>query len=654
MTVSSTGNSIVYHGDGSSTTFGFPFPIVEASALIVATVDSNGAVNVLTLGSQYEVLINTPISPNPTDNGGTVVLGAALPLGTDLVIERNLPLVQDTSLQNQGTLWQTVIEQALDYLTLCVQQVQLAFGRFLIGPTSDPPGINYTLPTVTQRAGKALIFDAQGNVTSGVTPATGFISGPMVPVVEASSIANARTQLGLGNVAVTNISNGLANEFGNLVPIDLPLIDNTSPIQLGIGNHAENRLAVGSVAVDYVLPAASSTWFGYWVDFIVNCPMVSIKPFTGSNDVINFGPPGQQFQFGQGTKFRVNTDGVANWYVTELSSTPASPGGYLSVVPNQNTFTANVTGAAGAPAPNASKIYYNPDVSSSCPVWVGDAAGGSGDFVNQPITNNSSLDLSFAVLGDTRDIWAWGSAGSNILEIWAGDPWTGPTTRPVGLTRVRGIWVNSAAVLVYNGGNAPIAVPALQGTYLGTFHSDQNGMCTCNNATGQGEKWGIWNFYNRRDICLHIYDPNTQWIYSSNIGPQASNGNPNNSAVVMMGLPQEERLFGSMSQTITTSLPQINITGTETTTEVLIGFGFNTQTAFQSTYASQQAANVTANGTTQLAIEFPGQLSLSQDLGSFIGPVTIYALEQVVSGSTGAEAIFWGSTRQMVTLRWKG
>src|SRR5262245_44310476 len=159
MTVSTTATKITYSGNGSTTTFpfGFAFPAgllpgQAATLLQITAISASGTTTVINFGpglTQYQLAINAPVSPNPTSVGGVVTYnpgGTPLPVGSTLVIVRMLPDVQPVSLQNQGTLWQTVLEQALDYLAMVTQQISGIAGRFISAPATDPEGLNYTLP----------------------------------------------------------------------------------------------------------------------------------------------------------------------------------------------------------------------------------------------------------------------------------------------------------------------------------------------------------------------------------------------------------------------------------------------------------------------------------------------------------------------------
>jgi hypothetical protein len=201
MTVATTNNKIIYPGNASTTSFPFAFatPAVPSDIQVIYT-DSSGNVTTLINGpgtSQYQLVINTPISPDPTPVGGTVTYnpsGSPIPFGSSLTIIRVLAVAQNTSLANQETLYPTAIEQALDYEMMVTQQVLEVQDRAFTVPVSDP--IPLPVPPVAIRAGFGAGFDASGNLVPISLAPAGVISSAMTAVVGASTRALALALLG--------------------------------------------------------------------------------------------------------------------------------------------------------------------------------------------------------------------------------------------------------------------------------------------------------------------------------------------------------------------------------------------------------------------------------------------------------------------------
>ncbi|GAA0504793.1 hypothetical protein [Pigmentiphaga daeguensis] len=155
MTVSSTESRISHACDGITTDFPVPFYFLEASHLVVSLVAPDGTITPWTLGSEYSVTG----AGNPS--GGEVVAQVAPAAGL-LIIQRVVPLTQETAYQENDPFPAKSHERALDKLTMAQQQLTETGGRSLTRPVTDQ-AINSMLPPNSELAGNALGFDAQGN-----------------------------------------------------------------------------------------------------------------------------------------------------------------------------------------------------------------------------------------------------------------------------------------------------------------------------------------------------------------------------------------------------------------------------------------------------------------------------------------------------------
>src|SRR5436309_12452394 len=121
MTVSSTSSRVVYAGNGVTASFPCNFRVDQVGDLVVINTDANGVSTTLTsgqyttdghFGSAY------PTGPTVTYNPSS----SPIATGTSLTIYRNLSPTQPSSISNQGAMWPTVIEGALDRLVMIEQQ----------------------------------------------------------------------------------------------------------------------------------------------------------------------------------------------------------------------------------------------------------------------------------------------------------------------------------------------------------------------------------------------------------------------------------------------------------------------------------------------------------------------------------------------------
>ena len=197
MTVSEGELNVVERsGDGSATSFSFPFTIYESSNLVITKVASSGVETVLTEGTgttNYSVVV----SAYPGSGSITFPASGAtrLAVGESIVIQRVLPLEQETELSNQGGYYPKTLETQLDKIVRIAVQQQEEIARSLKGPVTDT--VSVEMPSQTDRANNFLSFNGSGvpvataGTTSGVT-----VSTFMATVLDDTTAAAARTTLG--------------------------------------------------------------------------------------------------------------------------------------------------------------------------------------------------------------------------------------------------------------------------------------------------------------------------------------------------------------------------------------------------------------------------------------------------------------------------
>lgn len=129
MTVSTELSHEEYVGNGVTTDFDFRFRIFESKHLIVVVADSDGIETTLKNGTDYTIF------GAGSYHGGKVVLNKPLAQGWKILLERDLPVVQETDLRNQGKFFAEVHEDAFDYLTMLIQKALGTFSLSLRKPT---------------------------------------------------------------------------------------------------------------------------------------------------------------------------------------------------------------------------------------------------------------------------------------------------------------------------------------------------------------------------------------------------------------------------------------------------------------------------------------------------------------------------------------
>jgi len=176
MTVSSTVRRAgPFTGNGSTSTFPFSFIALESSDVLAVTLNvASGVQTTLVLNTDYSVSLN--VNQNSSPGGSITLLAGNLAAGYSLVISTDAAQLQGTELVNQGGFDAETLTDALDLLTILVQQLQEQLNRALTIPITDTAGLDVQLPSAALRAGMYLTFDSNGvPQTSIATPGANLI-----------------------------------------------------------------------------------------------------------------------------------------------------------------------------------------------------------------------------------------------------------------------------------------------------------------------------------------------------------------------------------------------------------------------------------------------------------------------------------------------
>lgn len=135
MTISSSTNKVQFNGGGTTGPFAFTFKTFATTDLVVISTDADDVETTLELTTDYSVTLNEDQNNDP---GGEVTTVASVASGYKLTIVRVVDALQETDITNGSGFYPEVIENALDRLTMLVQQVDEKTGRALVVPvTSD-------------------------------------------------------------------------------------------------------------------------------------------------------------------------------------------------------------------------------------------------------------------------------------------------------------------------------------------------------------------------------------------------------------------------------------------------------------------------------------------------------------------------------------
>ena len=339
MTISTEQNSTIALGNGVSNTFNFSFVGDNSSVISVYYTDMSGNSTLLD-PSLYTLFLNPPSTGAIWGVGGTVTYplsGPPIADGTSLTITRVLPLVQTTSISNQGPFAPQVIESALDTLEMQIQQISNSAVRAIQIPSVDPLTINTILPPAAARANMACLFDSDGNVIAGAPGGSGIpISAAMQPVVQAPTINDALSIMGITpSVFVATSISGTVNNI---------IINSTEPSNFTLANGVQVTLT----------PTATNTSTNVTIKYTASGVAYPVYKFGGASlvplYVEDLGPLPFVFQFstninGLGTSGWIGLNivlaGVVNYknsaYVTsqaDMWQTFVSSGAYSHTLPS--------------------------------------------------------------------------------------------------------------------------------------------------------------------------------------------------------------------------------------------------------------------------------------------------------------------------------
>ncbi|MFC2533680.1 MAG: phosphodiester glycosidase family protein, partial [Neisseria elongata] len=147
----------IYIGDGATSRYPFKYKVLSVEYISVVVSDGSGEDKELAHGRDYEAVIarNQDIEP-----GGYIDLKKPLPRGHRLVIVSNQDYLQPTVLTNHGGFYPTVLNAALDRLTIQIQQLSENVERSLKVGVITPENVSLNLPTPYPN--KGLAWNAEG------------------------------------------------------------------------------------------------------------------------------------------------------------------------------------------------------------------------------------------------------------------------------------------------------------------------------------------------------------------------------------------------------------------------------------------------------------------------------------------------------------
>jgi phage-related tail fiber protein len=256
MTISSTTRKAgPFVGNDSSSAFPFAFKVFQAADVYVVRLDTDTNVEtVLALTTDYTISLNADQNATP---GGTVTLVAgALATGFNLTITSSISPLQSTDLTNQGGFYPSVITNALDKLTILIQQILERLGRSLTLPLSTPSNVSTALPF--PEANKALAWNSAGTALANY---------------DASQLAT--SILGSNTIVDRFTANGTAGPY--TLSAD-PLTINNTMVFMGAAHQAHNTYSISGATITFDAPVASGTVIEVAQQLAVTYPVTALTP----------------------------------------------------------------------------------------------------------------------------------------------------------------------------------------------------------------------------------------------------------------------------------------------------------------------------------------------------------------------------------------
>lgn len=184
MTVSSIERTAgPFTRNGAQVDYPFTMRVFADTDILATQTTAAGVVSTLVLGSDYTVAVNADQRTSP---GGTLtMLDAGGVAGETLDFTTELEATQSARLTNAGGFYPEVVENALDKLTILLQQ-QGVFG--LQSVRAPFPEVLVALPSALGRANTSLGFDADGQPTV-LTPVSGSAADVLTRLADAVDAA---------------------------------------------------------------------------------------------------------------------------------------------------------------------------------------------------------------------------------------------------------------------------------------------------------------------------------------------------------------------------------------------------------------------------------------------------------------------------------
>lgn len=459
MSISSTSRKAgPFACNGVTTTFSFSFKVFEASDLLVVLTDSSDAETELVLNTGYTVSLNADQNVSP---GGTITTTATHATGYKVTITTEVPATQEVTIPNGGAFYPAVLNEALDRLTVLVQQVQEQVSRCIKTAISSDASPDAMLASISQA-----VSDAETAAAAAQAAADAFGGAGVLAITYggtgATTASAARTALGLGDAATKTIGTGAgqvptADQVPGLAPSSASLLGAFRNLAASAtGTNANVSVTADEIVVEDSSNAyktlrnvsltiagtttganaldtgtiAASTWYALYVIAKADGTTAGLLSLSATAPTL---PSGYTFKARVGW---IRTDGTANKYplgftqygrrvqykVASGGNVPNMPIMANGATGSTTTPTWTAVGASAFVPPTAAKIALSVQAGSSASQPVGvcpnSSYGSRTSLTNPPFfmhyPSNAGNVSAFEMIIESSNIY-WACEYASVL-----------------------------------------------------------------------------------------------------------------------------------------------------------------------------------------------------------------------------------------------
>lgn len=293
MTVQTETSRARYATNGTTGPFSVPFYFLDADHLAVYYTDGDGVETLLTRTTHYSV------TGAGDPSGGAVTTVASYASGGFVTIIRAVPATQLVDYSQGDAFPAESHEQALDKITMLVQQQNEKLDRALVFAPSDTG--SGQLPEVSIRANRLLAFDSNG-VPTASAPASGTAAAVLADLASTSSTSLGAALVGWIRTATSAVATTLwkwldrqtIDAFDFMTAAEVAdvqartrTLDVTTALQAAIaacGANRKLRLGAGSYRISAALASAAHRFHiegeGPYATELYVVPTANITVFT--------------------------------------------------------------------------------------------------------------------------------------------------------------------------------------------------------------------------------------------------------------------------------------------------------------------------------------------------------------------------------------